>query len=214
MKKSMIIIGAGEGLSLATALQFGREGYQIGLISRSENNLNKLIQILSAANIRAWYEVADVSNADDLHIAINKLNHYLEGADVLLYNAANLKQKNILTETPEALAEDFKINVIGLQQAYNFLYNTLKCKKGSVLVSGGGFALHPSADYGSLSIGKAALRSLIFQLDETGKRDDIYIGLLTIAGHIQKNSATHAPAILADLFWKMNSERKDIELLQ
>lgn len=210
----MIIIGAGSGLSRAVACRFGKAGYKIGLISRSKTNLENLKNILNASGIEVWYETADVSKVDELHIAINTLDHYLEGADVVLYNAAHLKQKDILKESPEALSEDFKINVIGLQQSYNFLQNTLKVKKGALLVAGGGLALQPSADYGSLSLGKAALRSLVYQLHGKAKEDHIYVGLLTIAGFITKESKTHAPAILADIFWNMNVERKDIEIHQ
>ena len=210
----MIIIGAGNGLSRAVAYKFGKAGYKIGLISRSKSNLENLKIILNAAGVEVWYETADVSKTDELHIAINTLDHYLEGADVVLYNAAHLKQKDISKETAEALSEDFKINVIGLQQSYNFLQNTLKAKKGALLVSGGGLALQPSADYGSLSLGKAALRSLVYQLHGKAKVNHIYVGLLTIAGFITKESKTHAPALLADIFWNMNVERKDIEIHQ
>lgn len=214
MKKSIIIIGAGNGLSLAVACKFGKAGYQIGLISRSRTNLQNLKNILNAAGIEVWYETADVSKVDELHIAINTLNHHLEGADVVLYNAAHLKQKDILKESAEALSEDFKINVIGLQQSYNFLRNTLKMKKGALLVSGGGLALQPSADYGSLSLGKAGLRSLVYQLQGKANEDNIYLGLLTIAGFIANESKTHAPSLLADIFWNMNVERKEIEIQQ
>ena len=98
MKKSMIIIGAGNGLSRAVACRFGKAGYQIGLISRSNTNLQNLKSILNAADVEVRYETADVSKLDELHIAINTLDHYLEGADVVLYNAAHLKQKDILKE--------------------------------------------------------------------------------------------------------------------
>lgn len=214
MKKSILIIGAGTGLSLATARKFGKQGYKVGLISRSKSNLEILSKALSNASIENYYETADVSNSDELHIAINSINYHLQGVDVLLYNAANVKQKNILEETIETLSKDFQVNVIGLQQSYNFLHHTLKTRKGSVLVSGGGLALHPSPDYGSLSLGKAALKNLTYQLKEKAKVDHIYVGLLTIDGFIAKDSKTHSPELLADKFWMLHSEKSQFEIQQ
>ena len=36
--------------------------------------------------------------------------------------------------------------------------------RGSLLFTGGGFALHPSEEYASLSVGKAALRAYVYVL--------------------------------------------------
>ena len=42
MQKSILIIGAGTGLSLGVAQKFGEQGYKVGLISRNADNLEKL----------------------------------------------------------------------------------------------------------------------------------------------------------------------------
>lgn len=212
MERSILIVGAGSGLSLAVARMFGKQGFKVGLISRNKKNLETLSLALSTANIENYHEVADVSNSDELHIAINTLNHHLKGVDVLFYNVGNVKQKHILEEDPQSLTDDFLINVVGLQQSYNYLRNTLKDKKGSVLVSGGGFAMFPNEDYGSLSLGKAAIRNLAVQLNHIGKNDDIYVGILNIAGHITRDSASHTPEKVAEKFWTLYLNKSIAEL--
>ena len=127
--------------------------------------------------------------------------------DILFYNVADVKAKDILEETGASLIDDFSRNVAGALDAYLLVQKDLKEKQGAFLISGGGFALFPSADYGSLSIGKAEIRSLALQLHDRLKAENVYVGLLTIANIISESSPTHSPTVLAEKFWKLYNER-------
>lgn len=81
-----------------------------------------------------------------------------------------------------------------------------------VLLTGGTLALTPYAPYGSLSLGKAGIRNLAQQLHARLKADGIYVGTLTIAGGVDRDSPTHSPALLADLFWQMAQDRTTVEV--
>lgn len=214
MKKSILIIGAGQGLSQKVAEKFAAEGFSINLISRSKENLEKIKQELKIKNIDIDYANADAGNADQLTQAIKSLPDFKKGFDAVLYNAAVLKATDILEETSESLSQDFAVNVANALHTLQINFDGLKQKKGTFLLTGGGFALHPSADFGSLSIGKAGLRNLAFQLHERLKEYDIYVGLLTVAGFIKSDSDTHSPALLADLYWNLYNNRNAIEIQQ
>jgi len=214
MKKTILIIGAGPGLSQGVAEKFAAEGFAINLVSCNQNNLEKMKQELNTKGIDAAYATADAGNANQLDEAINSLSQNQSGFDVVLYNAAVLKSKDILEETSESLVHDFTINVANALHVLQLTHAGLKQKKGALLLTGGGLAIHPSADYGSLSIGKAGIRSLAYQLNEKLATDGIYVGLLTVAGFIKPDSETHSPSVLADLFWKLYKERTAIEFQQ
>lgn len=209
--KTILIIGAGTGLSLGVARKFGKQGFNVGLISRSESNLEKLNNILKSENIQSYYAPADVRNTESLKEAISKLRNNVGSIDVLFYNVADVKAKDILEETSASLIDDFSRNVAAALDAYLLVQNDLKENQGAFLISGGGFALFPSADYGSLSIGKAGIRSLALQLHERLKPDNVYVGLLTIANVISESSPTHSPAVLADKFWQLYQDRTTAE---
>lgn len=211
MAKSILIIGAGTGLSLGVALKFGREGYKVGLISRNKSNLEKLQQVLKDENIESFYNTADIKNEDELTTVINGMLHLLGGIDILFYNAANLKMKNILEETQKELIEDFVVNVAGALKVFQLVHTELEKSNGSMLLAGGGLAFHPSADLGSLALGKAGIRNLALQLSEIGIKKGIYVGILNITNRIFPESATHSPKILAEKFWNLNSNRTTIE---
>lgn len=209
--KTILIIGAGTGLSLGVARKFGKQGFKVGLISRSKNNLVKLAETLKAENIQSYYADADVRKTESLKEAISKLRNDMGSFDILFYNVADVKAKDIIEETSALLIEDFSKNVAAALDAYLIVQNDLKEKQGAFLISGGGFALFPSADYGSLSIGKAGIRSLALQLHERLKSDNIYVGLLTIANIIAESSPTHSPRVLADKFWQLYQDRTTAE---
>lgn len=212
MKKSILIIGAGEGLSTAVAEKFGEQGYSIGLISRDAANVGALSKKISRLGFESHFATADAGNTASLTEAINILKEQLGGIDVLLYNAAAVKAQDILTESSESLSHDLLVNAGGALDAVKFLYQDLKEAKGAVLITGGGLANHPHSLYGSISIGKAAIRNLALQLHDRLKEDGIYVGTLTINNMITPDSLTHSPQQVAEQFWKLFTDRNAPEL--
>ncbi|MET4141960.1 SDR family NAD(P)-dependent oxidoreductase [Pedobacter sp. UYP1] len=210
-KKSILIVGAGEGLSKGVAKRFAKEGFNISLISRNANNLKNVQAELTSQGAEVTFAAADVSNSAQLDAAIKTLSEEVSGFDVVLYNVAIVKSKDILEETADELTHEFAINVSGALQSLQSSYQDLKQKKGAFLLTGGGLAIHPVAAYGSLSLGKSGIRSLAYQLHDRLKVDEIYVGLLTVAGIIKPESKTHSPTVLAEMFWKLYSDRTELE---
>lgn len=95
----LIIVGAGPGISLATARRFGSEGFTVALIGRREQVLQNCHDQLGSAGIRSIYRVADCAREPDLNTALLKIQAEVGAADALLYNAAHIKWKNLLDET-------------------------------------------------------------------------------------------------------------------
>jgi short-subunit dehydrogenase len=212
MNKNIIIVGAGPNLSLGIAEKFAENNFSVGLISRNEEKLKEQVADFKAKGIKAEYAIADAYDTLQLENAVIKLTAELGNVDVLLYNAAAMKYKNIIDEKTEDLVDDFKISVANAFHCVKTLHKQLKETNGAVLFTGGGLALYPNVQVGSLSLGKAALRNLAFQLHEVLKQDDIYFGTLTINNAIQPESKTHSPKILADKFWEMYLSRTETEI--
>ena len=182
--KNLIIIGAGPGLSNGLAQKFGKEGFAIGLISRNAEKLKSQVSDLLQQGFQVYYSTADAYSKMELDKSINDLKEKMGIIDTLIYNAAALKMKNLMDETAEEIIEDFKISTVNAFHVVKILHQDLKTNNGTVLFTGGAFAIKPSPQFGSLSLGKAALRNLAFQLNETLKNDNIYVGTVTIDGYI------------------------------
>jgi len=212
MNKNIIIIGAGPNLSLGIAEKFAENNFSIGLISRNEEKLKAQVVDFKAKGIEAKYAVADAYNTLEIEDAVFKLASEMGSVNVLLYNAAAMKFKNIIDEKAEDLTDDFRMSVANAFHCVKTLHQHLKQTNGAVLFTGGGLALYPNVQVGSLSITKAALRNLAFQLHEVLKGDNIYVGTLTVNNSIQPDSETHSPKILAEKFWEMYMNRADAEI--
>lgn len=212
MNKNIIIVGFGPKLGFAMAKKFGENGFRVGLISRNEKTLKEKSSILKEQGIQVFYHSADAYNKNELELAISALKNKMGVIDVLFYNAASKKKKDLLSEETDDLVKDFQLNVANVFHLAKYLLDDLSQTKGAVLLTGGGFAYNPNHEFGSLSLGKAGLRNLALQLNEVLKEDDIYVGTLTINGHIQEESKLYSPAILANIFWEMYMNRIDAEI--
>ena len=213
MSKSILIIGAGPGFSMGVAEKFGTEGYTVGLISRNTEKLEKLSANLKSKGVTSYYAAANASNPVELEQAITELKTKLGGISVLLYNAAALKSKDIWAETPDELAEDFKLNVAHALYSAQLLHEDLKNNQGAVLLTGGSLAKNPNSQYGSLALGKAGILNLAHQLNQRLKADGIFVGTITINGFIRTGSPTHSPEILANKLWTLFQNRTNVEVL-
>jgi short-subunit dehydrogenase len=206
VKPIMAIVGMGEGIALAVARRFAREGFVIVMLARSENKLQHFQQLLEADGYEAQYFITDAGNETSLESAFASIRETLGNPEVLIYNAAAAKMENILNETVDSLTNDFKINVAGALAAVNAVLPAMRTQgKGTILLTGGGFALYPSPEFGSLSIGKAGIRSLGKMLGETLKSDGIRAGVITIAGTVSPDDPKYNPESIAENYWAFHT---------
>ncbi|QZT35599.1 SDR family NAD(P)-dependent oxidoreductase [Halosquirtibacter xylanolyticus] len=211
--KNILIIGCGPGLGLSLAKTFGMNGNHISLISRNINKLNGYKEYLKKNNIPVIVQNADVENLEDLKNALNKIREKISHFDVVIYNAASLRLKDVLEDTPEQMLKDYKINTLHALEVVKYLYTELKANKGTVLLTGGGFALHPNPRFGSLSMGKAALRNLSHQLYKKLRRDKIFVGTVTITDFINKESDKYSPDKIAEQFYTLYLNKDQNEII-
>ncbi len=208
MEKVIAIVGMGGGISYAVALRFGRAGYKVGMIARNEDKLKVFKEMLFKDGIPSEYSVADVSVQSQLTKAFKSLKDKLGDPEVLHYNAAKIKDKHILRESIASISSDMKVNVGGALHSVKQVVRPMKkAKKGTLLFTGGGLALDPHANYGSLSIGKAAMLNLVKQLGKELAYAKIKVGTVVVKGYVQANDPVYNPTMIADEFWKIHQEQ-------
>lgn len=215
MNSIVAIVGMGEGIALAVARRFAREGFAVATFARSENKLQQFKQTLQSQGYDAHYFVADAGNETSLMTAFALMRETLGHPEVLVYNAAVARMENVLHETAESLTNDFKVNVVG---AFVSVQETLpamkKRQQGTILFTGGGFALHPSPDFASLSIGKGGIRSLGKMLGEALQDQGIRVGVITVAGVVSPDHAKYNPESIAENYWAFHSTpQTEVEII-
>lgn len=209
-EKVLLIVGAGPGISLSTAKRFGKEGFKIALVSRRIDALRKYEEELKKEGITAKGFPGDVSSEVSLKAAIDSVINTYGKIDVLLYNAAAGKPGKPTTLNVDDLVKDFKISVAGavtsVKEVIPYMVN------GTVLLTGGGLAMYPYADYASLAIGKAGIRNLAYSLHQELSSKGIYVGTLTIKGFVQDGTYYSAENI-AETFFSMYETKQEVEVI-
>ncbi len=209
----MIIIGMGPGLSYGIAERFGREGFVVGMISRNSEKLAAYQQQLAGQGIESVFATADVSSETELTVALDLLTAQLSRVDVLQYNAVDYRMKFILNETIDDLTNGFRISVGNALVSVRHLLPKLTETGGAVLLTGGGAANYPSPEMGSISLGKAGIKNLAYQLNPVLAERGIFLGTVTVSGGISADSPTHSPAILSEKFWALYQARNPVEVV-
>ncbi|NHM30237.1 SDR family NAD(P)-dependent oxidoreductase [Neobacillus terrae] len=209
-EKVMLIVGAGSGISLSTARKFGKEGFKVALIARRLTALQQYEEELQSDGIEAKGFVGDVSSAVSLKAAMDAVFETYGKVDVLLYNAFSGKPGKPTELSADALINDFNINVAGALTSVKKVVPHME--NGTILLTGGGLALYPYANFSSLSIGKAGLRSLAYSLHQELNPQGIYVGTLTIQGFV--NAGTYfSPENIANTFFSMYENQTEPEII-
>lgn len=213
MKKLITIIGSGPGISQGIAEKFGKEGFKIALISRTESKLQEQINTLSKKGIEATYAVGDVANPDSLKNALLHIKEKEGHAEAIIYNAAAVSVKDILDQNWETIKTQMDINVGGYFNVMKMvLPYCLKQNKGKLFVTNGGFALGGDPEWTSLSVGKAALRNLVQAFQKKVKGTNVHIAQVTVCGYVNPQDEKYNPTAIAENYWKLyNQSEGDFE---
>jgi NAD(P)-dependent dehydrogenase (short-subunit alcohol dehydrogenase family) len=192
------VIGFGPGLGAAIARRFAAEGFAVLGLARDPARH----AALAAPGITL--AAADAADPESLAAAL------AAGTDVLVYNAyrATMAEPGPSALTPQALAEDFAVNVAGALAAVRAVLPGMRAAgRGSLLLTGGGLALSPTnwLPAASLAIGKAGLRSLALTLHAELAPEGLHAGTVTVAGTVAPGTPFD-PDRVADAFWALHRD--------
>ena len=206
--KTFLSIGAGPGMGFATAERFAKEGFRVVLSARHEIRTKELADQLKSKGYKADVRIADASEARSITTLVADVEREFGAIDVLHYNAASMRKATIAEQPADTFNSDLAVNVGGAQAAIQAASaKMIERGSGSVLLTGGGFALFPHPDYLSLSIGKAGIRALAQGLFESFRDKGVHVATVTVAGFIDPGSKD-AEAV-AEQFWQLHSQPKD-----
>ncbi|GAA3153639.1 SDR family NAD(P)-dependent oxidoreductase [Blastococcus jejuensis] len=202
----LLIIGAGPGISAATARRFGRAGYAVGLVARREEPLAELGAELRAEGIRTGWAAAEAGDPAALTEAVLRLVGELGPADVVLYNVSVGREVTVAELTPDDLLRDLAAGTVGLQTAVRAVLPGMRERGGgTVLVTGGGSADKPIRSMATLGVQKAALRALA-ELQAIALADDgVHVATVTVRGFVGEDRQI-TPQRVAELYADLVAE--------
>jgi len=208
-KKLITIVGMGPGVSNSVAKKFAKENFKLALIARNEERLSKYKTELESIGAEVNVFKADASEESSLIKVFENIKDKMGDTDVMHYNVFSMRQANPLELKYEDCIYDFKVNVAGaLISSQLVLPYMIGKKEGTILFTGGGFALEPMPAYSSLGIGKAGMRNLCYSLYAELKSKNIHAASVLITGFV-KPGTKWDPDSIAEAFWNLHLQKQN-----
>ncbi|WCK55080.1 SDR family NAD(P)-dependent oxidoreductase [Aneurinibacillus sp. Ricciae_BoGa-3] len=156
--KVVLITGASAGIGRSTALAFAHEGATVGLLARRVERIKSLVQQIEPLPGRAVPLQADVSNNQELKLALEKLLSTCGQLDVLVNNAG----MGVFGRTPtdQEFNQIFDVNVKAVYKLSLLALPHLEKTSGNIVNLGSAVVGRPFANEFVYMASKGAVAAL------------------------------------------------------
>jgi NAD(P)-dependent dehydrogenase (short-subunit alcohol dehydrogenase family) len=216
---TIVIVGAGSGLGLSIAKRFGREGFGVALISRTQSKLDDLAAQLGKEGIDAAGFAADVLDRPSLIEALAQVKFQFGSVDVLEYSPAphapvpGVEAVHALDVTVENIQPQIEYYLYGAVTAVRqLLPEMIERGRGTLLFSTGGSsagAVYPP--FGNIAIAGGALRNWVLNLHASLADKGVYAAHVPISALIGGGGPGTQPDTIAEVYWDLYTRRDEAE---
>jgi len=221
MAKTIAIVGVGPGVGMAVAERFGREGFNIALLSRKAEALGGYAAELKAEGFEAAAFPADALDRPGLTRALDAAAAHFGSIDVLEYGPTGTGDtlrtpRNTTVDNEQHHLDLAVLGAVAAVQAV--LPGMLERKAGGLLFTTAASAMEPMVFSASFGVAAGAALNYARLLYQDLSPDGIYAGIVAIAGLVAlrgQDPATRGggrlPVVtaeaVADRHWSMFTER-------
>src|SRR5712692_2247422 len=207
-----VVVGVGAGLGAALGRRFSR-GYAVALVARGGEKLEAFAREVADAGGRALAVAADVSKADEIHAAFERIRRELGPVDVLLYNAAMRPFGRLMETKPSTFENTWRVNAFGaFLCAQEVVPGMLARGKGAIVLTGATAGTRPFATSAAFGPAKFALGGLGQVMARELGPQGIHVAYVNIDGaidmpfiHRLRPQLTKEdmldPAAIAETYW-------------
>ncbi len=198
MSETCVVIGVGPGIGRSVARRFAAEGFSAVVMARDADAVARFEREIPNSRGIA----VDAADEEALRSAVRSAMP----ASVLVYNVSAGHTGGACGLPASDAIADFQVNIVGLLAAVQECVPRMReAGHGTILITGGGLALTPMPALASLSMGKAAQRSLAFSLAEELEPAGIHVATVTVCGFVKPG--THFdPGRIADEYWRLHMQ--------
>jgi short-subunit dehydrogenase len=198
------IVGAGPGLGASLMRRFAREDYRVAILGRRAEMLESVLDSEPTIRRHCRSFVADAARPKSLVAAFQAVTDWAGETDVLIYNAAVLKQRLASRLTAGHMAADMAVNLGGALSAIGQVLPAMRRRgQGTILLTGGSLAFDPIPEWAALGASKAALRNFSLALGREVRPDGVRVAMVQISGRIEPGGFFD-PDRIADTYWSLH----------
>lgn len=221
MTKTIVVAGFGPGISTAVAERFGKAGFQVALVARNAERLAAGVKALEGKGIRAQAFPADLGDPSKAQAVVGQVRKALGPIDTIVWTAYSGAAGDALAADATEVRAALEIATGSLLAAVREALPDLRARKGSVLVTNGGYGLFdPQIDamgaQGAmgLSMANSAKHKLVGMLAQKLRGDDVYVGEVMVLGMVKgsafdQGNANIEAADVAEKFWTLSTARTE-----
>ena len=182
--KSILVTGAGRGIGKRLALGLAQAGARVGLLARSQAELDLTKLEIEQAGGNALRVRADVRDLEQTMAAVDRMKVVLGGVDGLVAAAGVLGPIGpLLSSPPKAWAETLEINLLGVVNSVRAVLPAMVEKRsGKIVVIVCGGAGHPRPNFSVYAATKAAVTRFVECVAEEVSGDNVQINCVA-PGH-------------------------------
>lgn len=178
--KIALVTGAGKGIGRSVAIALANEGVHVGLIARTENDLQSVSKEIQALGVNAAFAIADVSDIQSVNKAVEKLQKELGNIDILINNAGTGTFGKFLELEPSEWENQVKINLFGVYYVTRaVLPQMIERKTGDIINISSTAGLKGSALTSAYSASKFGVMGLTESLMQEVRKHNIRVTALT-----------------------------------
>ncbi|GAC1438821.1 MAG: 3-ketoacyl-ACP reductase [Sediminibacterium sp.] len=178
--KTALITGAGKGIGRAVAIALASEGVQVGLVARTEKDLQSVAAEVKALGVKAAIAVADVSDIRSVNKAVEAIQKELGNIDILINNAGTAAFGKFLELEPAVWENQVKVNLFGVYYVTRaVLPQMIERKTGDIINISSTAGLKGNAVTSAYSASKFAVMGLTDSLMQEVRKHNIRVTALT-----------------------------------
>jgi 3-oxoacyl-[acyl-carrier protein] reductase len=178
--KVALVTGAGKGIGRAVALALAAEGVQVGLLARTESDLQEVAAEIIAAGGNVATVVADVADRTAVNVAVAKIHQELGPIDILINNAGIGSFAKFLEMEPEKWEQIIQVNLFGTYYVTRaVLPDMMQRQTGDIINISSTSGLRAAAGSSAYSASKFAVMGLTEALMQEVRKHNIRVSALT-----------------------------------
>lgn len=199
-----VVVGAGPLIGTSVARRFAKEGMPVTVIARTARTVQAVVDAVAADVLGL---TADVTDEDAIGSALDRAVTTNGVPDVVVYNAAIIRADRVGELSAAELADTLAVNALGgVTVGARVAPAMLDAGGGSLLFTGGMPTV--KADYASLSLGKAALRTVADLFQATYGSRGLHVATVTVHDAVVPGTA-YDPDLIAEEFAALHHEPVD-----
>ncbi|MFE3848903.1 3-ketoacyl-ACP reductase [Flavobacterium sp. LB3P45] len=178
--KNALITGAGKGIGKAIALALAKEGVNVILVARTQEEIDSVAAKVRSLRVKALAITADVADINSVNAAVEKALAEFGTIDILINNAGIAAFGKFLELEPTDWERIIKVNLMGTYYVTRaILPNMIERQMGDIINISSTAGLSGNALTSAYSASKFAVLGLTESLMQEVRKHNIRVTALT-----------------------------------